>query len=215
MLRELFFLFTLTAFTPACGDDGEGEGGSGQGGADAASGSGSGATSSAKSSGSGGVNGSVVFITAATFDGALGGLDGADAKCAAAATAAGLGGSFKAWISSSTIDAIDRVTDAGPWVDLDDTVIFPDKGSLAMVPSASLWLDETGTSLSSDYVWTGTGFGGVHVAALQGEPPCEEWTSSAMTDQAKVGQVGMADVAWTADSNTTCDQQAHLICLEQ
>jgi WD40 repeat protein len=47
-----------------------------------------------------------VFVTSQLFDGNLGGVAGADAKCQAAAQAAGISGTFKAWIST--------VADGGP-----------------------------------------------------------------------------------------------------
>src|SRR5207248_2675590 len=40
-----------------------------------------------------------VFVTSVMYDGNLGGLAGADAKCQARATAASLSGTYKAWLS--------------------------------------------------------------------------------------------------------------------
>jgi hypothetical protein len=160
-----------------------------------------------------------IFITRQTYLGSLAsgsGLAGGDAACGAAAQAAQHGGSWKAWLSTTTADAIDRIVDVGPWYDVRGTLVFADKANLTTSPLASLWYDEFGASLASDKIWTGTGYGGRYIAALSGTSPCEEWTSSAMADQAKVGQVGRQDGAvWTAQSNTTCNQDAHLICIEQ
>ena len=83
-------------------------------------------------------------------------------------------------------------------------------------PETSLAHDELGGWLASDPIWTGTNYGGTYGAALSGTSPCEEWTSSAMAHQAKIGQVLRQDVAaWTAFATTACDQKAHLICIEQ
>ena len=49
--------------------------------------------------------GLAVFTTKAVFDGNLGGLLGADAKCTVAAKAAGRAGKFRAWLSDSTANA--------------------------------------------------------------------------------------------------------------
>lgn len=155
-----------------------------------------------------------VFITASEHTGALGGVAGADATCTTAAAALG-GGPWKAWLSTTTSNAIDRITGAGPWFDTKGTVAFTGRAQLTTMPATSLWYDEAGVFLASDKIWTGTGFGGTYVAALSGTAPCAEWTSAAMSNQAKVGQVGRSDVAWTAQSNTTCDQMAHLYCFEQ
>lgn len=155
-----------------------------------------------------------VFITAAESTGALGGPTGGDARCATAGASLG-GGPWKAWLSTTTVNAIDRVTGIGPWFDTKGTVVFANRAQLMTMPSTTLWYDEAGVFLASDKIWTGTGFGGTYLAALTGTAPCAEWTSGMMNAQAKVGQVGRSDAAWTAQSNTTCDQQAHLICFEQ
>lgn len=158
-----------------------------------------------------------VFITEQTFQGKLGGLSGADGLCIDAAGEAKLGGAWKAWLSSTSVNAIDRVSDVGPWYDLGGSVIFAGKASLATSPIAALWRDERGGSLASDRIWTGTGFGGEYVPDLgPGSKPCADWTSMTMAETAKIGQVGRRNgAAWTAYAGTTCDQQAHLMCLEQ
>lgn len=47
----------------------------------------------------------IVFVTSTTYSGNLGGLAGADEKCQARATAAGLGGQFKALLGTSAANA--------------------------------------------------------------------------------------------------------------
>jgi len=159
-----------------------------------------------------------IFITHDTFLGGLangGGLSGADTTCTLAAQAASLGGAWKAWASTTTANAIDRIVDVGPWLDLMGTKIFASKDGLKASPLAGLWLDEHGAGLASENIWTGTIFGGVF-SNVPTEGACTDWTSSSMGDGAKIGQVGRQDgAAWTAYSSTTCDQHAHLICLEQ
>jgi hypothetical protein len=111
---------------------------------------------------------------------------------------------------------IDRVNDVGPWYDLAGTMIFADRANLVTSPVTALWLDENGAFLASDKIWTATGFGGTYQAAFPGQAPCSEWTVSAVSDSAQVGQVGRQDgAAWTSVFSTSCDQQAHLICIEQ
>jgi len=158
-----------------------------------------------------------IFITHATFTGTLangGGLSGADKTCAAAAQAASLGGAWRAWASTTTVNAIDRIVDVGPWFDLQGTKIFANKDGLKTSPLAGLWLDEHGAGLASDDIWTGTNYGGVF-SNIPTEMACSDWTSASMSDGARIGQVGMGAAAWTAFAATSCDQQAHLICLEQ
>ena len=50
-------------------------------------------------------------MTSSSWNGNLGGLSGADAKCQQAANATGLGGTWVAWLSDSTHNAKDRIPD--------------------------------------------------------------------------------------------------------
>ena len=50
-----------------------------------------------------------VFATSTTYDGNLGGPSGAAQKCADRAAAGGLGGSWVAFLSTSAVDAKDRL----------------------------------------------------------------------------------------------------------
>ena len=53
-----------------------------------------------------------VFATTAAYTGNLGGRAGADAACTTSRTAAGLPGTYKAWLSTNTTDAKDHVFQA-------------------------------------------------------------------------------------------------------
>ncbi len=156
-----------------------------------------------------------IFISSAKFAGQFGGLAGADYACVAAAQDAQLNGNWVAWLSSSTVDAIDRVHDVGPWYDLGGNMIFADRANLMTSPLTALWLDEHGSFLPSDRIWTATGPGGRYQEAIPGHAPCAEWTAGVMVEDAQVGQVGHQDGGWTSAFSTSCDQQGHLICLEQ
>jgi hypothetical protein len=134
--------------------------------------------------------------------------------CTQAAQAASLGGTWKAWASTSTSNAIDRITDVGPWFDLKGTKIFANKDGMKTTPLTALWYDEHAMFLPSDDIWTGTNFGGVY-STIPTEQACSDWTSASMQDGARIGQVGMGGANWTAFAATTCDQLAHLICIEQ
>lgn len=161
-------------------------------------------------------SGKRVFITRDRFNGNLGGLTGGDTKCADAATAAGVTGTWKAWLSSSTVNAIDRLVDVGPWVDMQGTTAFASKSAITTSgPSTALWYDERGMFLSSENIWTATNSQGTYQWGVIMAPPCDEWTSTSMQAGARVGQVGRTGDAWTSHSGTTCDQTAHLLCFEQ
>ena len=65
----------------------------------------------------------LAFVTSATVTGNIG-VAGADAMCAQAANNAGLAGTFVAWISTSGVNAIDRITGARGWVRTDGASVM-------------------------------------------------------------------------------------------
>jgi hypothetical protein len=78
--------------------------------------------------------GELSFFVTSTGSGAdggnIGGLAGADAKCAALAEEAGaVGFTWRAYLSSSEVDAIDRIGD-GPWYNAEADLVAADLTSL-------------------------------------------------------------------------------------
>jgi hypothetical protein len=104
------------------------------------------------------------FVTSSTFTSNLGGLDGADAKCAAAANAAGLGGAFAALLSTSRINVNDRAPYNWTRVVLvDGAVVATDWEQLWRGPLLrGIDLDETGASQLGQNVFTGSTVPGVN-----------------------------------------------------
>lgn len=157
-----------------------------------------------------------VFITRQVFRGDLingGGLAGGDDACNDAARAAGLSPTFKAWLSTSTVNAIDRMADVGPWCDLSDMLIFWNRSRLMTDPQLGLWLDEKGQYLDNGLVWTGTRGGGLYEPLFKA---CKDWTSASMTETASSGFVGRTDEQrWTESASAPCNLQIHLMCFEQ
>ena len=162
----------------------------------------------------GGLVGKRVFTTSLTYDGALGGLAGADAKCAAAASGAGLTGTWTAWISDGATNAIERITDVGPWSLLDGTVAFDDKAMLAVHPHVPLDIDEHAAQTFA-CVWTGTLATGAKAPAT-----CASWTSTTDVGGGVIG-TGAIDGRWTDDAAhgpcgaSTCADKFRLYCFEQ
>jgi hypothetical protein len=159
-----------------------------------------------------------VFVTAATFGGDLAsagnsssGRAGADHICSAAATAAGLGGAWVAWLSDAT-NAIDHVNDVGPWhlTDANATIAFRSRADLSGDPLAAIDHNENETTNNSDGVWTGTAGG-----AKSGNS-CQSWMSAAA---AAVGTFGKSDYmtggAWSSFQTLSCNSSLHLYCFEQ
>jgi cysteine-rich repeat protein len=72
-----------------------------------------------------------VFVTQGTSTGILGGLAGADMKCAMAAASASLPGKYKAWLSAGNTSAADRLHKSTlPYIRTDTVVVATDWDSL-------------------------------------------------------------------------------------
>ena len=82
--------------------------------------------------GAAGAQQSRVFVTDTGYEGNLGGLAGADAICQAQGNAVYPGTFWVAWLSTSTVDAVDRLTASGPFVRASDpsTIIADDIADL-------------------------------------------------------------------------------------
>ena len=78
-----------------------------------------------------------MFVTAETYAGALGSLEAADMYCRAAANTAGLTGTFRAWLSDGTTNAIDRITVDGPWYTTRGELAWGSKTELPGAPLES------------------------------------------------------------------------------
>jgi hypothetical protein len=151
-----------------------------------------------------------------TAGGGTSGPDGADRICANAATAANLGGNngWKAWISATGQNAIDRLADVGPWYLVDKTtMVFANKAQLANLPSHVIHTNETGTvtSIGQNIVWTGTRVGGTVDGAQ-----CNDWTTDT-SGSATIGSYESKDPMWTRNpfGKRTCSSEFSIYCIEQ
>lgn len=136
------------------------------------------------------------FVSSATFDG-NDGVSAMDAACAADATTQGFPGpsSYKAWVSTSSENAIDRVTDQG-YERVDSAVIA--SSSSSELGSGSIQntinLEADGTSYSS-FVWTGTGTNGT-----LGVNNCANW--SLTIGNGTAGSALFNSALWTNAAST-------------
>jgi hypothetical protein len=155
-----------------------------------------------------------VFVTSGIYEGNLGGLQGADAKCQASADAAMLGGTWLAWLSQDGVNAIARMVAGGAWYRVDrTTLVFRDVMSLAGGPANAIETDENGMPLPDiQVVWTGTLAGGT-ASTLD----CTNWTGVDETTEVTSGVATGLGTDWT-DSPMTgvqCHFQLALYCFEQ
>jgi hypothetical protein len=153
-----------------------------------------------------------VFATSGAFLGdlyhAVGGLIGGDDRCASAATA--LGGTWKVWLSTPSVNAIDRIADVGPWYLVDETtLVFANKAQISAGPSVPINQDETGGDVAPEaFVWTGTAADGTALADT-----CSGWTSP--TGDGLAGRSDLTGSSWTNHSVEGCSLYALLYCFEQ
>ena len=152
-----------------------------------------------------------VFVTSMQVTGLVGGANGgglleADFVCIQVAG----GGSWRAWLSDTQTNAIDRVLGSGPWLRMDGQVAFT--GRHDQPPLVPLHLDEQGHDVGANVmVWTGTASDGTGVAGAN----CSDWNSSgALGNPAVYGRAdGLSE--WSQFDSLSCDHLAHLYCFEQ
>jgi hypothetical protein len=158
-----------------------------------------------------------VFVTAATYQGDLDGLIGADAKCQAAADAATLPGTFKAWLSddmdspstrfyqsSGPYRLVNGTTIATSWADLTDGTLL-----------APITIDQTGASTvdSGTRAWTHTLSDGTAGGTLSEN--CVNWTSANDSDNGDEGQPVATSDNWTDFAAGVCSNSFRLYCFQQ
>jgi len=169
----------------------------------------------------------IVFVTDGLFTadlamegGAASGLQGGDNLCNTEARDAGLGGTFRAWLSTSTENARDRIAAVGPWrMVKGPDVLFPDR-SAGGTPKGFLQYTAKGNDLfftNESNVWTGTkDTGTVNVAT------CAGWTSGLASQTGTYGQFTWTSGFWTdyrgfeaAGLSKPCSTRLRLYCFEQ
>ncbi len=160
-----------------------------------------------------------VFLSSVTYQGNLGGLTGADAKCQALADAQLLGGRWAAWLSDGSTDARDRLSSDGPFQLLDGRLVA---NSLADLTDGSISheinrseLSDGSTQSCTNLVWTGTYPDGTRDTSIL-YPNCSNWSASSGAGGG-YGNSTVGDAYWTSISEIACDVSCggHLYCFEQ
>jgi hypothetical protein len=187
----------------------------------------------------------IVFVTSNTYQGNLGGLDGADAECQRLASDAGLSGTFKAWLSDSKTSASSRLThSSGPYALVTGLVVANDWAGLTSgtllhaidtterggsAPAAATSPTNCGgtdcnTHGCAPSAWTNSLSDGTIVDA---HLTCSDWTSTndvsdcggadAGSDETESiwGQATKADSTWSGLGYAPCAAYASLYCVEQ
>jgi len=162
-------------------------------------------------------------VTSADWTGNLGswpqaggatGLAAGDAICQYLATDAGLEapGSFLAWLSNSTTDAIDRFSYDGPWIRVDGVKIADSRADLVDGELFSaLNVKEDGKYLGNYGAWTGTSTSGLGTG-----DHCDGWTSADPATNGTRAVVNATGANWTEKNAMQCsDGGMRLYCFSQ
>ncbi|MEM6294136.1 MAG: hypothetical protein AAGA54_22850 [Myxococcota bacterium] len=150
----------------------------------------------------------IVFVTAAAFDGDLGGVAGGDQICSDAATAAGLDGTFIAFLGlQGGAEPRERLQGSRGWVRTDGRPVMDLPTDPLLYP---IRVDEMGNDVGGDVeVWTGD-----RSSAIFPPDTCADWTSSSAGDE---GVAGFADAVASDFHDATrdpCSFSRRLYCFQ-
>jgi hypothetical protein len=152
----------------------------------------------------------IAFVSSTTSNGDLGGQAGADAECASLAAAANLpSATYKAWLSTSTLNAAAKLGTARGFVRPDGQP-FADQVSDITAGNIlnTLILDESGNNLAHEIVWTGTTDAGTASPFA-----CGDWLIGTGVSFGELGESTGGAGAWSDDAGeTSCNAFAHLYC---
>jgi hypothetical protein len=164
-----------------------------------------------------------VFVTNGLYGADLGGIAGADAKCQEEARAAGLAGTYLAWLSTSDVNAAPRFDrEAGPFVLTTGEVVAADWNALVSGKDLVHAIDRTPTrdepvlsrgvtKCGGNLVWTSTRANGYYSGG-----DCAGWTSTTAQDFPSLGIAGATSRQWTDWCyENACGLEAHLYCVER
>ncbi len=159
-----------------------------------------------------------VFYTTTNHDGNFAGVGGADTFCQNQANAAGLYGTYRAWLSNTTTPAPARLT-PGPYkyTLVDGTVVA---NSFAGFSSGSLVnpISKSAAGITTQKnIWTNTtSTGTINDNTLAGT--CQNWTDGTSSNTGKIGTNDSATSTWTqlpAQSAYCNNATLALYCIQQ
>jgi Protein of unknown function (DUF1554) len=143
----------------------------------------------------------------------MGGQAGADAECARLASAASLpSGIYKAWLSTSTANAISKLGGARGFVRPDGQPFADQASDIAAGQILnSLSLDQNGNEVGRQNVWTGT----TDAGTINGSNTCGDWTFGNGSSFGELGETTGGAGAWSDDAvETDCLVSASIYCFD-
>ena len=156
------------------------------------------------------------FVTNQNFNGNLGGVVGADAKCQTAADNAGVGGVWQAWVADDAVFPDNMPSfrwdtlSLGPYFKFNGVVIDSNFAALFDQQLTNpLSTTETGVGVNSG-VWTGILSDG-QVSDFN----CTDWSTADGGVLATVGNSATKQQGWTSITTANCASPLKLYCFEQ
>jgi len=159
-----------------------------------------------------------VFITSTIHTGNLGGLTGADSICQIRANAAGLGGTWRAWLSDTRKNARDRIKKHNVPITLVDTLKRVANNFIDLTDGIlirKINLTELGTEVASvRNMWTNTNSEGYRKDMTE-SLTCDNWSTESSLYGGHTGRHDRTDSEWTEYWYESCDRDGRLYCMEQ
>ncbi len=161
----------------------------------------------------------IMFITSTIYNGDLGGLSGADIKCQDRATAAGLPGTYKAWLSDSTTSAASRLNHATTHYKNTNNQIVQTNWTNLVGGSGllnAIRYSELGVLVPSANIWTNTNTAG-GIKKTNASLICNDWTLNlGVPYEGSVGDGGtFVSPGWTDNHTNYCNTTQRLLCIQQ
>jgi cysteine-rich repeat protein len=159
-----------------------------------------------------------VFVTSGKFTGALGGLSGADERCAVWAAKAMLPGVYMAWLSDGMMSPATRFGlgegYSGRFVLVNGEVVAEGWGDLVDgTLGVAINVDEEGVGMVNGAVWTNTAADGKTGSGTH----CKDWSAGDSGSKGWQGDSVKEDGAWTAEPEAVaqnCSNTARLYCFQ-
>lgn len=180
-----------------------------------------------------GISQKTAFVTSQTFDGDLGGIDGAITKCNEAARSAGLIGFYRPWLATANESPVSTMYKASvPYVRTDGAVVADDWADLTdSVLTNPIDHDEFGTDLSGTNLVLSQVASNVRPDGTAlfsaNEATCFQWTSNTNVLDVSRGPIGLFVSTepgfWTASQTVDppgydapqCSGGKRLYCFQQ
>ena len=175
--------------------------------------------------GSGLPNSNTAFVTSTSYNGAFGATESAaiaaaNNDCATQATAAGLSGTYLAWlaVTTGTDDPNTTFTHSTlPYKDVLGNIVASNWTALVSgTLGTDIILTESGATLSTGAdTWTNVNTNGKPTHnGNSATANCSSWTTSA-SGTGDIGSVSVTNTNWTKDGSSSCSSSEHLYCFSQ